>query len=102
MDAAYYNQTNILNNSIIHSGDNKTGIGDGDDEQIKINLKDLPSHCHSLWFIVNAYSGGSFQDVETAQFKFYDSNKNILHNYSIAMGGYKNTAMLLGTIYIVY
>eukprot|EP01084_Bolivina_argentea_P295200 508160_1 len=42
MDAAYYNQTNILNDSIIHSGDNKDGVGDGDDEKIKINLKSIP------------------------------------------------------------
>ena len=52
-----------------------------DDEKIDIDLKSLPSDCHSLWFIVNAYSGGSFQDVETARFKFYDKNKNELINF---------------------
>ena len=44
LDSAYYNQLSILNGAILHSGDNKTGVGDGDDETITIKLSELSSN----------------------------------------------------------
>jgi len=101
IDAAYYNQTSILNGSIVHSGDDKSGVGDGDDEQIRIDLANLPQRCKSLWFIVNAFSGGSFTDVETARFSLYNGNDHsqILYSYGIGMAC-NSTALLLGTLYV--
>ena len=99
MDAAYYNQTNILNGSIVHSGDNHDGVGDGDDEQIKIDLSKLPQKTKSLWFIVNAFSGGTFTGVETARFTLYDGSDHnqILYSYGIGMA-FDSTALLLGVL----
>eukprot|EP01084_Bolivina_argentea_P298225 513896_1 len=99
IDAAYYNQTSILNGAIIHSGDDKTGISEGDNEQIKINLSKLPQKCKSLWFIVNAFSGGSFTDVETARFTLYNgtNHSKILYSYGVGMA-FNSTALLLGVL----
>ena len=99
MDAAYYNQTNILDGSIIHSGDNHDGVGDGDDEQIRIDLNKLPQRCKSLWFIVNAFSGGDFSGVETARFTLYNGSDHnqILYSYGIGMA-FNSTALLLGVL----
>ena len=99
MDAAYYNQRVILDGAIIHSGDDKSGVGDGDDEQIKIDLTKLPQKCKSLWFMVNAFSGGKFTDVETARFNLYDGSDHskILYSYGVGMA-YDSTALLLGVL----
>ena len=101
MDAAYYNQPTILDGAIQHSGDNKTGLGEGDDEQIKIDLLKLPQRCRSLWFIVNAFSGGNFTDVETARFTLYDGSDHnkVLYSYGIGMA-FDSTALLLGVLFV--
>jgi len=41
--------------SVTHSGDNLTGEGAGDDEQILLNLQDIPSYINKLVFVVNIY-----------------------------------------------
>jgi len=99
IDAAFYNQTHIMDGAIIHSGDNKTGIGDGDDEQIKIDLRKLPQKCKSLWFVVNCFEGGDFTDVETARFTLYNGSDHskILYSYGIGMAC-SSTALLLGVL----
>eukprot|EP01083_Nonionella_stella_P026701 73563_1 len=99
MDVAYYNQLSILDGSIVHSGDEKSGIAKGDNEQIKIHLTNLPQRCRSLWFIVNAFETGDFTDVETAQFTLYEGNdlSKRLYSYGIGMA-FKSTAILIGAL----
>ncbi|RBW70987.1 TerD family protein [Bacillus taeanensis] len=41
--------------SVVHSGDNLTGDGDGDDEQIQIDLTQVPQDVNKLVFVVNIY-----------------------------------------------
>ncbi|KYG35434.1 TerD family protein [Priestia endophytica] len=41
--------------SVTHSGDNLTGEGAGDDEQILVSLQDIPSYINKLVFVVNIY-----------------------------------------------
>ncbi|MDT3428217.1 stress response protein SCP2 [Paenibacillus forsythiae] len=41
--------------SVVHSGDNLTGDGDGDDEQIRVNLIAVPSDVHRILIVVNIY-----------------------------------------------
>ncbi len=54
--------------AVRHSGDNRTGEGDGDDEFIGIDLDALPADIKIIAFVVAAYNeGGSFRNVETAR-----------------------------------
>ena len=41
----FYNQKTSPDGAVVHSGDNKTGAGEGDDEQIKINLHSAGCFC---------------------------------------------------------
>jgi tellurium resistance protein TerZ len=50
----------VCGGAVTHSGDNRTGDGDGDDEWVRINVDKLPSEVSVIMFVVNAYSGGSF------------------------------------------
>lgn len=49
----------LLNNGelIVHTGDNLTGEGDGDDEQIIIKLESLPAKIEKIVFLVSIYQG---------------------------------------------
>src|ERR1700744_6081649 len=56
--------------SIEHTGDNLTGEGEGDDEQIKVNLAAVPAGMDKIVFIVSIYDADnrrqSFGQVRNA------------------------------------
>ena len=51
----FYGQTKYKNGSVIHTGDNRTGEGEGDDEAIKVELSKLPDYIQKLVFTVTIY-----------------------------------------------
>ncbi|MBO0223118.1 tellurium resistance TerZ family protein, partial [Vibrio parahaemolyticus] len=53
-------------NSVIHSGDNLTGEGDGDDETIFVELNKLPANTEYLAYTVNSFRGQTSNEVENA------------------------------------
>ena len=55
---------------IQHSGDNKDGAGDGDDESISINTAQLNEQITSIWLMINVRNG-TFTDVKTARVRLY-------------------------------
>lgn len=59
-----------------HSGDNRTGAGDGDDETIKVNLRGLPEQVDEIRFVVNIYQGGgkTFADVDGEFVRIYETD----------------------------
>lgn len=58
-DVVYYGNKNHSSGAINHSGDNLTGEGDGDDEQIQITLDKIPSYMARLIIIINIYQAYS-------------------------------------------
>ena len=61
-DIVYYGKKDFMvggNRVVHHHGDNLTGEGEGDDEQITINLKDLPSQYDSIVIGVTIYKGAA-------------------------------------------
>jgi tellurium resistance protein TerD len=51
----YFGNLQSADKSVKHSGDNLTGSGDGDDEQIHVELTRVPSEVHKIVFVVNIY-----------------------------------------------
>jgi stress response protein SCP2 len=58
--------------AIKHSGDNLTGRGGGDDEQIRVALDKLPPAVDALVFTVNSYAGQKFTSVRRAYCRLLD------------------------------
>ncbi len=54
-DFVFYGNQNHPSGSVQHMGDNTTGAGDGDDEQIKINLAAVPANITKITFTVTIY-----------------------------------------------
>ena len=67
LDAVYYNQLQTKDNSMIHSGDNKSGVGEGDDESITIISSLIHPTVCSIVIVVNAFKGGNFSSVKSAK-----------------------------------
>jgi len=90
--------------SIKHQGDNLTGEGDGDDEQIKISLSKIPSSIHKLVFVVNIYNCVSrcqhFGMIKNAFIRLVDVNINKeLAKFNLTEDGKDKTALTLGEVY---
>ncbi|MBX9406870.1 TerD family protein [Pseudomonas baetica] len=86
-DFIFYNQLKSLDGSVEHTGDNRTGAGDGDDEVIKVDLSRVPADVDKVVFVVTIHDaearkqsfgqvGGSFirvvNDVTSAEVVRYD------------------------------
>ncbi|MBU7597943.1 TerD family protein [Streptomyces sp. P38-E01] len=62
------------NGSLVHSGDNQSGHGDGDDETVTVEFAGIPAHISSIVFVAAAYKKGrSFQKARNISFKVYDA-----------------------------
>lgn len=60
--------------SVIHSGDNQTGHGDGDDETLTLELDRISPNVTSIVFVAAAFKHGSSLDrAANVSFKVYDS-----------------------------
>lgn len=60
-----------------HSGDNLTGEGDGDDEQITLTLSDVPANVKEIAVVVASYSGEKFSEIENAFVRLVNADGNI-------------------------
>ena len=64
VDTVWFRQVKSREGSIVHTGDNRTGAGD--DEQIEVNLNNVPAGIKALAFTVNSFTGQNFSTVENA------------------------------------
>jgi stress response protein SCP2 len=58
--------------AIQHSGDNLTGAGEGDDEQIRVDLLAVPAQVTTLVFTINSFSGQKFTQIRRAFCRLVD------------------------------
>jgi tellurium resistance protein TerZ len=73
LDSVWFRQLRSKDGSIIHTGDNRTGAGDGDDEQIIVDLVALPPRVTTLVFTVNSFTGDTFDRIENAYCRLVDA-----------------------------
>lgn len=66
LDYIYFGSKTNRTNSILHSGDNLTGAGEGDDEVIIVHLDKIPQDVQHIVFTVNSYRGQKFTAVQNA------------------------------------
>merc|ERR1711862_652120 len=94
----YNNLTSPDRVSIVHSGDNKTGQGDGDDESINIDLTKLPPQVAKLLVIISMHDaqGKNFTSVQNAFFRIVDANsKQETHRLDLSSGQGGTTECLI-------
>ena len=99
LDVVYFGQLRSKDGSIVHSGDNLTGEGDGDDEQITVSLPQLAANVKSLVFTVSSFRGQTFEKVENAFCRLVDqSSGQEIAKYSLSTQG-AHTALIIAKIY---
>lgn len=99
VDFVWFRQLKSKDGSIVHTGDNRTGAGDGDDEQIIVDLAALPSNIKSLVFTVNSFTGQSFATVQNAYCRLMNaSNQKEVAKYDLSVQG-DHTAQIMAKVY---
>ncbi|MCA0210061.1 MAG: TerD family protein [Proteobacteria bacterium] len=102
-DFCFYNNKDV-GGAVIHQGDNRTGEGDGDDEQIKIVLSKTPAEVEKVAVAVTIHDGESrgqsFGQVSNAFIRIVDAKSgNEIVRYDLSEDASVETAMILGEVY---
>ena len=99
VDTIWFKQLKSRDGSIVHTGDNRTGDGDGDDEQIIVDLDKVPASVKALVFTVNSFTGQTFDSVENAYCRIVDkSNNQEVARYTLSAQG-SHTAQIMAKVY---
>lgn len=98
LDVVWFRQLQSRDGSIRHSGDNRTGAGEGDDETITVNLSRLPSEVTTVLFSVNNYTGQDFSRVENAYCRLVNTaNNQEIARYNLSVQG-GHSAMIMAVL----
>jgi tellurium resistance protein TerZ len=98
-DTVYFRHKDSKCGSIKHSGDNLTGIGEGDDEVIRIELSKIPEDVTTLVFSINSYSGHKFGKIDKCFTRVVDStNNNEFCHYQLSDKG-NSTGLVVAKVY---
>lgn len=100
----FYNNKTSPDGSVEHTGDNRTGEGDGDDEAVKIDLSKVPADVKKLVFAVTIHEAAArnqnFGQVANAFMRVVnpDGDKEIAR-YDLSEDYSIETAMIFGEVY---
>ena len=100
----FFNNLKTPDGSVEHTGDNLTGEGEGDDEQIKVDLAGAPSAVDKVVFPVSIYDadsrGQSFGQVRNAFIRVVNqAGGTEIARYDLSEDASSETAMVFGEIY---
>ena len=103
-DVVFFNNLRHMSGCVLHQGDNLTGEGEGDDEQIMVDLANLPSKYERIVVLVSIYKatdrGQHFGMIRNAFIRLVDADKNkelCIYNLSENYSGM--TALVFGELY---
>ncbi|EGF93711.1 tellurium resistance protein terD [Asticcacaulis biprosthecium C19] len=101
-DFVFYNNKAVT--GVEHLGDNRTGAGDGDDEQIKVTLTKVPADVDKVAIVVTIHDGEarkqSFGQVSNAFIRLVNQKTNVeIVRYDLSEDASVETAMILGEVY---
>jgi len=99
-DVIYFNNMRHNSGNVWLTGDNRTGAGDGDDEQIIAQLNDLPEKYAKVVFVVQIYNGAkngqSFGQVNNAFIRAEDGKGKEMARFDLSGGAqYENCRSML-------
>ena len=103
-DFVFYGNLKHVSGSVEHLGDNLTGEGEGDDEEIKIDLSKVPENIEKIDFTVTIYEAEerkqNFGQVENAFIRVVnEANGEELIRYDLGEDFSIETAVVIGELY---
>lgn len=103
-DFIFYNNTTSQDGSVVHQGDNTTGQGEGDDEQIAVELTQVPADVDKVVVAVTIHEaegrGQNFGMVANAFMRVVNGgDQTEIARYDLSEDASTETAMVFGEVY---
>ena len=103
-DFIFYNQLKSSDGSVEHTGDNRTGDGDGDEEAIKVDLTRVPADIDKIAIAVTIHDATqraqNFGMVSGAFIRVVNSDNNVeITRFDLSEDASIETAMIFGEVY---
>ena len=103
-DFVFYNNLKSVDGSVTHSGDNRTGAGDGDDETVTIDLAKVPADVDKIAVCVTIHDAEArrqnFGQVAKAFVRCVNATGNAeIARYDLSEDGSTEAAMIFGEVY---
>lgn len=103
-DLVFFGNLRHDSGAVLHMGDNLTGAGEGDDEQIAVDLSQVPSRYDRIVIVVNIYQAVErrqhFGMIQNAFIRLVDCrNNNEMCRYNLTEDYSGMTAMVFGEVY---
>ncbi|MDQ8580923.1 TerD family protein [Klebsiella aerogenes] len=103
-DFIFYNNLKSADGSVTHTGDNRTGEGDGDDESLIVKLDMIPANVAKIIFVVTIHDAQmrrqSFGQVSGAFIRLVNNDsQHEVARYDLTEDASSETAMLFGELY---
>lgn len=100
----FYNNLQSPDGSVVHTGDNLTGDGDGDDEQINVDLSRIDPNAQEICIVVTIHEANerkqNFGQIRNSFVRIFDSNSNSeIVKYELEEDFSIETAVEFGRIY---
>ena len=103
-DFCFYNNKLVGDGAVQHMGDNTTGVGDGDDETVKVELSKVSADLDKVVFAVTIYEADvrkqNFGQVNHAYIRVVNEETGQeIARYDLSEDASIETAMIFGEIY---
>jgi tellurium resistance protein TerD len=103
-DFIFYNQLRSSCGSVEHTGDNRTGAGEGDDEVVMVDLTKVPTDVEKIAFTVTIHEADqrrqNFGQVQNAFIRLVNAETHVeVARYDLTEDASTETAMIFGEIY---
>ena len=103
-DFVFYNNATGGNGSVVHTGDNLTGEGDGDDEQVNVNLSTIPASVEKVSFCITIHDAEArvqnFGQVSNSYVRILNKDtQEELIRYDLGEDFSIETAVVVGELY---
>lgn len=103
-DFIFYNNPQSSNGAVVHSGDNRTGAGDGDDEVVKVDLSAVPADKEKISFCITIHDGiernQNFGQVSNAYARILnEATGEEIIRYDLGEDFSVETAIVVGELY---
>lgn len=103
-DFIFYNNRKSQDGSVEHLGDNTTGVGEGDDEVIRVDLANVPQEITRLIFAVSIYDAETrkqnFGMVASAYMRVLNNaTRSEISRYDLSEDASLETSMIIGEVY---
>lgn len=100
----FYNNLKSADGSVEHTGDNRTGVGDGDDEAVKVKLNQVPAEIQTIAITVTIHEAQarhqSFGQVRNAFIRVVNDETGVeIARFDLSEDYSTETAMVFGEVY---